>query len=165
MALYRTCLSVAVGLMLVWGGPASAQTGNARPSAADSSEIQLIAVKAKADKPGIYHLTFIAPDSLPNDAVIEMTFPPEFGLEPLEIAGSRDMTGGLRLQKNNQRVVVQRTGLGDPVPPGKPVTLKLGLIRNPAQLDSSYTVSMVLRNPGKPSIILEKQVRVRFQVQ
>jgi len=76
--------------------------------AADSSEIRLIAVKAKADKPGIYHLTFIAPDSLPNDAVIELTFPPEFGLEPLEIAGSKDMTGGLRLQKNNQTVVVNR---------------------------------------------------------
>ncbi len=161
----RTGLVIALGLVVFLARPVLAQQGRASQGAAKQDSLQLVAMKAKPNQPGIYHLTLVLPDSLPPDAVFELTFPPDFGLEPLEVAGSRDITGGLRLQKKNRAVVVQRTGLGKPVPPGRPAILKLGLIRNPAHLDSAYAVKVVLRNPDASKVIIDKQVRVRFQFQ
>ncbi|MDQ7052641.1 MAG: hypothetical protein Q9P14_07045 [candidate division KSB1 bacterium] len=164
-SMMRTRLVIALGLVAFSAHPILGQQGNASQSAVKQDSLQLVAMKAKPNQPGIYHLILVSSDSLPRNAVFELTFPPDFGLEPLEVAGSRDITGGLRLQKKNRTVVLQRTGLGNPVPPGKTAILKLGLIRNPAILDSVYAVKVVLRNPDTSRIIIDKLVRVHFQLQ
>ena len=137
------------------------QPGEVRAQNPDS--LQIIARNPAAGQSSIYHLILIAPDTLPNDAVLELSFPPGFDLKPLEVAGSRDMNGGLKLRKNQQKVILQRTGLGQPVPPGKPVTIKLGLIRNPEPLRPDYAVRVSIRTKKAVKTIFDKTVNVRFQ--
>ncbi|RMF66922.1 MAG: hypothetical protein D6743_05695 [Calditrichaeota bacterium] len=135
--------------------------GNVRAQSVDS--LQVVARSAVAGGNSIYHLTLISPDTLPKDAVLEVTFPPGFDLKPLEVAGSRDMNGGLRLRKNQRTVTLERTGLGAPVPPGKPVTIKLGLIRNPQPLRPDFAVRVQVRTRQAQRTIFDKTVNVRFQ--
>lgn len=129
---------------------------------ANGDSLRLEALKAEAGKPSIYMLSFTTRDTLPADAVFELTFPPEFELSQLEVAGSRTMNGGIKLTKDRQKVLLKRTGLGRAVPPGKKVSLKFGLIRNPSNLNKAYIVKVVLRSQAKNIDLMNSDTRVQF---
>ena len=97
-----------------------------------------------------------------HDAELQLTIPADFDLTELEISGSKDINGGLRLSKNDRQVTVRRSGLGDAIPPGRRVSLKLGLIRNPTNTAATHTVDVVLRASAQKTPAASQRVVVGF---
>src|SRR5574341_1386419 len=108
----------------------------------DSLTVQ--ALRAAPGKPSLYELTFVTTDTLTRDAEIVVTFPSAFDLSQLEIAGSNQINGGFKLERRGQEVRLRRTGLGEKIPPGRKVSLQLGLIVNPPDLSASHQVAVQL---------------------
>jgi hypothetical protein len=108
----------------------------------DSLTVQ--ALRAQPGKPSLYELRFVTTDTLARDAEIVVTFPRAFDLSQLEIAGSSQINGGFKLERKGQDVHLRRTGLGERIPPGRKVSLQLGLVVNPPDFSASHQVTVQL---------------------
>lgn len=130
--------------------------------AAPSDSVLLLSKNGGANRPAIYTLRFALEDSIRRSAELTILFPAIFDLSALEIAGSTDVDGGLKLTKQGQRVTVSRTGRGRIVPPGTPVEVKLGLIKilQPPGDNNPAKVTFYPQGVGKKQI--ERQVRFQF---
>ncbi len=135
---YQKIFSAVVGVTFCWASIAQAQS-----SAKDDLRIQ--ALYAEPGKPSVYEIAFTTKETLPPEAEFSFEFPAEFDLAQLQIAGSPDMKGGFTLKRDKQKVVVQRSGLGQSVASGTLVRLRLGAIVNPKNLESSRAVAMQVR--------------------
>jgi hypothetical protein len=120
------------------------------------------ALRAEPGKPSLYDLTFVTTDTLASDAEIIITFPRVFDLRPLEIAGSSAINGGFTLKRNGQEVRLRRTGLGDKVPPGRKVSVQLGLIVNPTDWAASPKVEVQIRASAQSANSIKKNPAVQF---
>lgn len=118
-------------------------TASARKNAGRDS-LAVKALHATPGKPSLYEVSFVTTDSLSANALITLTFPKAFDLSQLEIAGSGTINGGFALTRKGQEVQVRRTGLGVSIPPGKRVSLQLGLIGNPTSFSASHQVRVQL---------------------
>jgi hypothetical protein len=155
-----------LALTLLSSGMALAQERQAQtPSAEKSSGFDSVSVHALWAEPGkasLYDLTFVTADTLAADAEIVIAFPRGFDLSPLEIAGSSDINGGFKLERKDQEVRLHRTGLGEKVPPGRKVSIKLGLIVNPSDLVASHEVNVQLRSSGQVATATTKNQHIQF---
>jgi len=143
-----TLLFIISSLSPIW----SQQKTPAAAPAAQSPGRDSLAVKAlraEAGKPSLYEVSFVTTDTLAPNAAIVMAFPAAFDLSQLEIAGSNTINGGFTLERKAQEVLLRRTGLGAKIPPGKKVSIQLGLIVNPANLSASHQVRVQL--PAAPT--------------
>lgn len=127
----------------------------------DSLTVQ--AIKAAPSKATLYEIAFSTRDTLASDAEIVVAFPPECDLSALEIAGSPNINGGWTLTKNRQQVTLRRTGLGDAIAPDKRVSLKLGLIKNPADFNTTHRVEVEIRPSAKNPASAKRQVEIGFK--
>ncbi len=151
----KLILNKLAAFMLFWG-VLSLSSGFAQPNSSSRSNspvsaqrpgrdsLSVKALRAAPGKPSLYEISFVTTDSLAADAAIAITFSKVFDLSQLEIAGSSTINGGFTLMRNGQDVQVRRTGLGAKVPPGKKVSLQLGLIGNPVSFSSSHQVRVQL---------------------
>ena len=153
-------------LMLLFSSMALAQDKQVQASvAAKSSGFDSVSVHALWAEPGkasLYDLSFVTTDTLAADAEIVIAFPRGFDLSPLEIAGSSDINGGFKLERKDQEVWLHRTGLGEKVPPGRKVSIKLGLIVNPNDLAASHEVNVQLRASGQVATAITKNQHIQF---
>jgi hypothetical protein len=150
----------------IWAQQKSAARGTATVAAQSSGRDSLAvkALRAEPGKPSLYEVSFVTTDSLASNAIIVVTFPAEFDLSQLEIAGSSTINGGFTLERKGQEVRLRRTGLGAKIFPGKKVSIQLGLIVNPANLSASHRVRVQLPPPsGAPSAAtMTKNMEVQF---
>jgi hypothetical protein len=125
----------------------------------DSLTVQ--ALRAQPGKPSLYELRFVTTDTLARDAEIVVIFPPAFDLSQLEIAGSSQINGGFKLERKGQEVHLRRTGLGEKIPPGRRLSLQLGLIVNPADFLASHqvTVQFPAATPFAKTVAINKDVK------
>jgi hypothetical protein len=133
------------------------QNSSSRATAAaknpDRDSLAVKALRAEPGKPSLYEVSFVTSDSLATNAAIVVTFPREFDLSQLEIAGSSTINGGFTLERKGQEVRLRRTGLGAKIPPGKKVSIQFGLIGNPLNFSASHQVRVQLPPPGgAPSV-------------
>ena len=156
----RFLRSLVVACTLSLATMLSAQSNTPNSTPADSLRVE--ALKAAPNTASLYEVSFIPRDTLATDAELRLTFPADFDLTELEISGSKDINGGLRLSKNDRQVTVRRSGLGDAIPPGRRVSLKLGLIRNPTNTAATHTVDVVLRASAQKTPAASQRVVVGF---
>ncbi|MDZ7345068.1 MAG: hypothetical protein ONA90_11215 [candidate division KSB1 bacterium] len=156
----------ALALTLLFSGMALAQEKQDQVSVSGKSSgfdsVSVHALWAEPGKASLYDLTFVTTDTLAANAEIVIVFPRGFDLTPLEIAGSSDINGGFKLERKDQEVRLHRTGLGEKVPPGRKVSVKLGLIVNPSDLAASHEVSVQLRSFGQAAIAATKNQHIQF---
>lgn len=138
-----------IAALTLFSGMLSFSTGFAQSTASARSttgrdSLAVKALRATPGKPSLYEVSFVTTDSLSPNAIIALTFPKTFDLSQLEIAGSSTINGGFALTRKGQEVQLQRTGLGVPIPPGKKVSLQLGLIGNPTSFSASHQVRVQL---------------------
>ncbi|NUO80130.1 hypothetical protein HUU05_08640 [candidate division KSB1 bacterium] len=116
------------------------------PPAAGFADFTIRALRAEPGKASLYDIHFTTRDTL--DPLAEMTF--EFSrdldLSLLELASSTSINGGFKIFREGNLVRVRRTGLGETIPPGKKVELKLGLITSPQNLSANHEVAFELRS-------------------
>ena len=139
--------------------PSRAIASAANNSGRDSLTVQ--ALRAQPGKPSLYELRFVTTDTLVRDAEIVVTFPRAFDLSQLEIAGSSQINGGFKLERKGQEVHLRRTGLGEKIPPGRKVSLQLGLVVNPPDFSASHqvTVQLPAATPLAKTIAINKDVK------
>lgn len=144
---------------LVWGQQKSSVPTVASSTGRDSLTVQ--ALRAQPGKPSLYELRFVTTDTLARDAEIVVTFPRAFDLSQLEIAGSSQISGGFKLERKGQEVHLRRTGLGEKIPPGRKVSLQLGLIINPPDFSASHqvTVQLPAATPSAKAVAANKEVK------
>jgi len=143
----------------IWAQPKPTSTASAANPGRDSLAVK--ALRAEPGKPSLYEVSFVTTDSLAPNATLVVTFPREFDLRQLEIAGSSTINGGFTLERKGQEVRLRRSGLGAKIPPGKKVSIQLGLIGNPANLSASHQVRVQLP-AAAPSAATTKNKEVQF---
>jgi hypothetical protein len=139
--------------------PSRAAANAAQNPGRDSLTVQ--ALRAQPGKPSLYELRFVTTDTLARDAKIVVTFPPAFDLSQLEIAGSNQINGGFKLERKGQEVHLRRSGLGQKIPPGRRVSLQLGLVVNPPDFSASHqvTVQLPAATPLAKTVAVNKDVK------
>lgn len=143
--LSRVAFCALLAALLV-GNPVWSQQKSSIQSAntAGRDSLTVQALRAQPGKPSLYELRFVTTDTLARDAEIVVTFPRAFDLSQLEIAGSSQINGGFKLERKGQEVHLRRTGLGEKIPPGRSVSLQLGLVVNPPDFSVSHQVTVQL---------------------
>ncbi len=143
----------------VWSQQKSSAQAAANTPGRDSLTVQ--ALRAQPGKPSLYELRFVTTDTLARDAEIVLTFPRAFDLSQLEIAGSSQINGGFKLERKGQEVHLRRTGLGERIPPGRKVSLQLGLVVNPPDFSASHqvTVQLPAATPLAKTVAINKDVK------
>lgn len=140
---------------------AQSNSSSRPPAAAMQDTLWISPAKPEPGVPTVYRLGMVLSRPIPARAVFELVFPPAFDLSMVEVAGSSGMKGGLQVRRQDGKIMLTRTGLGKEVPPGKEVILKVGLIRNPQDWDSSYTVQVVIRETRDDQALLIRDINVR----
>jgi hypothetical protein len=146
--LFQVALLALFSVLLI-ANPSWAQQKSSSQAAAKSAAIAsgldsltVHALRAEPGKPSLYELRFVTTDTLARDAELVLTFPRAFDLSQLEIAGSSQINGGFKLERKGQEVHLRRTGLGEKIPPGRKVSLQLGLVVNPPDFSASHQVTV-----------------------
>jgi hypothetical protein len=175
ISLDRRFSRVALGAffsVLLMGNPTWAQQKPSSPVVTSATaktpgrdSLTVHALRAEPGKPSLYELRFVTTDTLARDAEIIVTFPQAFDLSQLEIAGSSQINGGFKLERKGQAVYLRRTGLGEKIPPGRRVSLRLGLIVNPANLLASHQVTVQLPAAAPFAKIVAQDKEVEFITQ
>lgn len=98
-------------------------------------------IDPEAGELSIYQVSFVLSDTLPSDAVIMITFPGDFDLPRVKLAGSSTINGGFKVSVDGQRVVLKRSGLGRPIPPGERVDVKFANVINPVR-EGEYVITV-----------------------
>lgn len=151
--------AIALVSVILLPGPSAISQENA---AAVADSISLSALRTGAQELSVYELAFVLRDTLTTDATITLEFPPAFDLAGAEIAGSQDVDGGFRLAREQQRISLQRSGLGSKIAPGKRVRIKLGLIQNPENPAAAAAVRVSFRPGADRAAAPALPVNVRF---
>lgn len=146
------CVALVLGLMSQVG----AQTAGPNPW-------RIQALRAEAGKPSVYEIAFTTSAALTPEAEFMIEFPAEFDLSQLQIAGSPDMSGGFTISRDKQKVLVQRSGLGQTVASGTRVRLRLGAIINPKNFDSNSEVILQFRASPRETMTSFAKQRVTFE--
>ncbi|MDZ7264706.1 MAG: hypothetical protein ONB16_08990 [candidate division KSB1 bacterium] len=121
--------------------------------AAPADSVQVIAKHAEADANSIYQIRFSATKPIPPKAMIRITFPPEFDLSEVMIAGSTTINGGFELKVDKQVVMLKRSGLGRPIPPNESVDVKFAIVKNPRRAADDYRISVEILDEAEKTII------------
>jgi hypothetical protein len=108
---------------------------------------EFIVLNPIAAEKSVYRLAFTTDDTLRENAVFSFVFPEEFDVTQTYIAGSATINGGFGLSVRQDTVIIERSGLGNAVPPDTPVVLYLALVKNPEDITRNYTVTIILYDP------------------
>lgn len=88
----------------------------------------------------LYELTFTSPDTIGQNARFSLTFPPEFDLSMVSLAGSNTMNGGFSVTVKDSIIEIGRKGEGKPAYPGNKLNLLFSVVKNPDKADNNYLV-------------------------
>ena len=108
-------------------------------SSAKSVE-RVVALRAEPGELSVYEISFVTQALIPKDAAFVLSFPDSCDLSQLQMAGSNQINGGFRVEKDGTIVRVIRSALGDVIPAGRPVAIRLGAIVNPKDLESRLSI-------------------------
>lgn len=134
--------------------------------AAPADSVQVIAKHAEADANSIYQIRFSVAKPIPPRAIIRVTFPAEFDLSEVIIAGSTTINGGFDLKVDQQVVTLKRSGLGRPIPANEPVDVKFAIVKNPRRVANDYRIAVEILDEAEQTILkTEKQQRILPQQQ
>lgn len=117
-----------------------------------ADSIEVIAKHPESAANSIYQVKFSVSKPIPANAMFRVTFPPEFDLSDLLIAGSTTINGGFEIAVDKQVVVMKRSGLGKEVPANQSADLKFAIVRNPGKPADDYKILIEILDGGEKSI-------------
>ena len=115
-----------------------------------------IIVKAKhsdVEASSIYEIYFSIAQEIPQKAVIVVTFPENFDLAGVIIAGSTTINGGFEVTVDGSKVLLKRSGLGRIIKPYEKVDVKFANVKNPSEPADDYKIKVELKNESEITII------------
>lgn len=114
-----------------------------------------------AGKKSVYEISFSLDFAISKDASFIITFPGEFDLSGVLVAGSSTMNGGFKLSVDKNKVIIKRSGLGKIINPNESVDLRFANVKNPQTPADNYTIKIeVKNNDDKVSVAKENRVKI-----
>ncbi|UCE07713.1 MAG: hypothetical protein JSW07_06695, partial [bacterium] len=127
--------------------------------AAPADTIQVVPKHAQSGKSSIYQINFVVSKPIPPKAIIRVTFPEEFDLSDLMIAGSTTINGGFDLTVDKQLVTMKRSGLGREIAANEKVNVKFAIVKNPKQSADNYKIMVEILDEEEKSILKEEKLQ------
>jgi hypothetical protein len=121
--------------------------------AAPADTIEVIARHPESGERSTYQINFKVSKQIPAKAVIRITFPDEFDLSDLIVAGSTTINGGFDLSVNKQVATIRRSGLGKEIPANTKVDIKFAIVKNPDQPADNYKIVIELLDVNEKSFL------------
>jgi hypothetical protein len=118
-----------------------------------ADSIEVIAKHPESAANSIYQVKFSVSKPIPASAMFRVTFPPEFDLSDLLIAGSTTINGGFEIAVEKQVVVMKRSGLGKELPANQTADLKFAIVKNPGKPADDYKILIEILDGAEKSII------------
>lgn len=103
----------------------------------------------------LYEVIFSLDKEIPKNATIIITFPDEFDLSQVSIAGSITINGGFKLSVQNSKVFLKRSGLGRIIKPHEKVNVKFANVKNPDNPSDGYEIKIEIQNDNNTTIVQE----------
>jgi hypothetical protein len=141
---YAFSLVILLGLILFAGNSVSALPADT---------VVVIARHPESGERSTYQINFQVSTPIPAKAIIRVTFPDEFDLSDLIIAGSTTINGGFDLSVNKQVVTMKRSGLGREIPANEKVDVKFAIVKNPGQPSDNYKIVIEILDAEEKSFI------------
>lgn len=95
----------------------------------------------QAGKASVYEVRFRLTEAFPKTGSVTLEFPQDFDLSQLILAGSPNVKGGFKVFVKGQKVRLQRSGLGEVVPPKTEMIIRLANVKNP-KTPGPFSVSL-----------------------
>lgn len=121
--------------------------------AAPADTIAVIAKHPESSERSVYQVNFVVSKPIPAKAIIRVTFPDEFDLSDLMIAGSTTINGGFDMSVNKQVATIKRSGLGKEIPANARVDLKFAIVKNPDQPADNYKIVIEILDDSEKSLL------------
>jgi len=118
--------------------------------------VDSIIVKAKhidVEANSIYEVYFSIAQEISQKAVIVVTFPDNFNLAGVIIAGSTTVNGGFKVTVDGSKVLLRRSGLGRIIKPHEKVDVKFANVKNPSEPADDYEIKVEVKNESEITII------------
>ena len=122
-----------------------------------ANEISIKARQNEAAKSSIYILNFAVNQEISTKAMVIITFPDNFDLTGVLIAGSSTIDGGFKVTVEQSQVTIKRTGLGKIIKPNEKVEIKFANVTNPSEPADSYNIKIDIKNNNNNNIFSSKQ--------
>lgn len=117
-----------------------------------ADSVEVIAKHPESEASSIYVVKFAVAKPIPAKALFLVTFPPEFDLSDLLIAGSTTINGGFEVSVQKQVVIIKRSGLGKEVPANQKADLKFAIVKNPALPADDYKILVEILDGNESTI-------------
>jgi len=126
--------------------------------AVPADTIEVIAKHPESGKSSIYQINFVISRPIPSKAVIRVTFPDEFDLSDLMIAGSTTINGGFELAVNKQVLTMKRSGLGREIPANERIDVKFAIVKNPKEPADNYKIVIEILDETEKSVVKQEKL-------
>ncbi|GBE28508.1 hypothetical protein BMS3Bbin03_02447 [bacterium BMS3Bbin03] len=128
---------------------------------ASVSQASVKPLSPDAGKASVYEITFSLSDPFPSAGTVVLEFPADFDLSQAILAGSPNVNGGFKVFVDGQKLIVRRSGLGQAVPAGKGIVIRVANIQNP-KTAGQYSLSVRIMVGKK---MLGERNSVSFSIQ
>lgn len=125
--------------------------------AAPADSVKVVAKSEEIGAATIYSVSFNVSKPIPSKAVIKVTFPAEFDISNLQVAGSTTINGGFEQRVSNRTLSLERSGLGREIKPNEKVDVKFAIVKNPTQPKNDYNFDVEILNESQQSLIKSQQ--------
>ena len=109
-------------------------------AAQEMPSVSVIPLNGKIGIHTLYEVKFTSPDTISQKARFSLTFPSEFDLSMVSLAGSKIMDGGFSVTVKDSILNISRNGEGKPAIPGSELDLLFSIVKNPDNADNDYFV-------------------------
>lgn len=127
--------------------------------------ISVIPLFEQAHANAIYEVKFTTSQALSPNVKFLITFPGNFDLSKVNMAGSETMNGGFKTTVEDSTVLIERSGLGRMINAGEAVQLQFATVRNPGVV-SDYVVKVeVLSDSDNRITQNESTVKIKMRTE
>ncbi len=95
------------------------------------NSVKVQPLSSRAGNASVYEVRFKLTEAFPSTGSLTLEFPQEFDLSQAILAGSPNVKGGFKVFVDGQKVRLQRSGLGQAIPAGKEVVVRVANVKNP----------------------------------
>ena len=128
--------------------------------AAPQDSVKVNPLNPAAGQVSIYQISFVATDTLYPDGQIIITFPEDFDLSKVIMAGSTTINGGFKVSVQGNKVILKRTGLGRSTIPKETVDVKFANVKNPLAVNKQFSLKVEFQNKSNQQIQRVEEVKV-----
>ena len=126
--------------------------------AVPADTIEVVAKHPESGRSSVYQISFQVSKPIPAKAIIRVTFPDNFDLSELMIAGSTTIDGGFELDVNKQVLTLKRSGLGREIRANEKVDVKFAIVKNPKQPADNYRIVVEILDESEKSLVKKERL-------